>query len=350
MRSTLQTFQQTLSSWGLGGRVQKTTIAVMLAWIIGMQLSGELAHPYFAPLAALLASQGTIAESISTALQRVLGIVAGVLLALLVTHWLGQTVWGVGLIVLLSLVCGYRLGLTPPGTSQVAVSALIVLCMGDASSVSFGLIRVVESTLGAVVGVAINALIAPPHYVPAAHNSLQALAKHVQQSLDTLATSLRNTPIDQTALLPSIQALREPLGKAQAALSKAKTSLKYNLRSKPQQAQIQQLERNYAALESCVNEVAIIVRNLCEYPSQTAEIQHDYAQILQALAAQVQALNEQHNQQQARQQFISSRVRLEEKALSLPQITPASWVFVGAAIASAERMSKDLLLTLQARI
>jgi hypothetical protein len=94
-----------------------------------------------------------------------------------------------------------------------------------------------------------------------------------------------------------------------------------------------------------VNEAAIIVRNLCEYPSQTAEIQHDYAQILQALAAQVQALNEQHNQQQARQQFISSRVQLEEKALSLPQITPASWVFVGAAIASAERMSKDLLLT-----
>jgi uncharacterized membrane protein YgaE (UPF0421/DUF939 family) len=350
MRSTLQTFQQTLSSWGLGGRVQKTTIAVMLAWIIGMQLSGELAHPYFAPLAALLASQGTIAESISTAMQRVLGIVAGVILALIVTLWLGQTVWGVGLIVFLSLFCGYHLRLTPPGTSQVAVSALIVMCMGNASSVSFGIIRVVESTMGALVGVGINALIAPPHYVPSAQNSIRTLAQQLRAQLENLASNLQQTPLDQAQLQASVRGLREPFSKSQAALGKAKTSLKYNLRGSSQQQQIKQLEQSFAALETCVTEAATIARNLCEHNAQAALLNPDYAQIIQALAGQVQALEEQQNELQARQQFISSRIQLEEKVQSLPNITPATWVFVGAAIASAERMSKDLLLTLQARI
>lgn len=352
MRSNLQTFKQTLSSWGLGGRVQKTTIAVMLAWLLSKQLPSDLAHPYFAPLAALLASQSTIAESISAALQRVWGIVAGVILALLVANWLGDSVWSVGMIVVLSLALGFRLGLSQQGTAQVAVSALIVMSMGNADNLNFGIVRVLESVIGAVVGVAVNALIAPPQYVSNAHQSIQALAQQLKQQLEYLADQLADGTLEQqqAALLKQIQALQTPLNQAQTALSKAKTSLKYNHRKGAQQQQIQQQEQQFSRLQRSITELQTMGRILFESQQATAwpqapTLHAEYAQLLRALAMQVLAIAEnQHDaEQQARQQFIAIRYQVENKIPDLARVPSAVWIEFAAALASAERMSTDLL-------
>ena len=86
-------------------------------------MPGGTAHPYFAPLAALLAVQLTVAESISGAVQRVVGIVAGVAVALAVSRLVGETAWGIGLLVLLALAVGANLRLSAQGVAQVAISA-----------------------------------------------------------------------------------------------------------------------------------------------------------------------------------------------------------------------------------
>jgi uncharacterized membrane protein YgaE (UPF0421/DUF939 family) len=357
MRSKFQIFNQALQSIGIGGRILKTTFAVMLAWILGTQLPGGFSHPYFAPLAALLSFQVTIADSISSAMQRIFGIVAGVTLALVVTHLLGVSVWTVGLMVLLALTLGARLHLTPQGTSQVAVSAMIVLFIGNADSVYYAGMRVLESIIGAVVGVTVNALIAPPNYVPAAQASIRSLADAIAERLEKLAEAVDQgwSHFDQAALLENVRALRSPLSTAQTALAKAKTGLKYNLLHRTQQLQIEQLDQILNMLDHSVTQSRTIARVLFDSVTkyhvddldwrEPHALSTHYAEMLRALAMQVRALAEQQPEAdlQAREQFITSRNQLELATQSIPGISPATWMHLGAVIASAERMSNDLL-------
>ena len=54
----------------------KTAIAAGLAWAAALAADHH-SRPYFAPLAVLLVVQPTVYDSLSRALQRVIGVVAG---------------------------------------------------------------------------------------------------------------------------------------------------------------------------------------------------------------------------------------------------------------------------------
>ena len=119
--------------------------------------------------------QLTVADSITGAAERVAAIVAGVGVALIVTRIMGESTLGIGILVLLSLALGSRLKLGPQAVTQVAVSAMLVLFTGNAHTLSYAGSRIVESVVGAVVGVSINALLVPPSSLPKARAALRAL-------------------------------------------------------------------------------------------------------------------------------------------------------------------------------
>ena len=58
----------------------KTAVAAGISWFIAANLMGN-SIPVFAPLAALLTVQVTVWDSVARGLQRVLGVVVGVLVA-----------------------------------------------------------------------------------------------------------------------------------------------------------------------------------------------------------------------------------------------------------------------------
>jgi uncharacterized membrane protein YgaE (UPF0421/DUF939 family) len=60
-------------------RIVKISLASTISWEIARQIGSK--HPFFAPLAAILCLQVTVEESIQKSYQRILGIIAGVLLA-----------------------------------------------------------------------------------------------------------------------------------------------------------------------------------------------------------------------------------------------------------------------------
>ena len=115
-----------------------------------------------APLTALLVTQLTLVKTITGSLQRVASVTAGVLLALLVADVLGLHWWSVGLVIFVSLAIGQILKLGSHRV-EVPVSALLVLTLGGTTGVART--RVLETLIGAVVGVIVNAVLAPPVYI-----------------------------------------------------------------------------------------------------------------------------------------------------------------------------------------
>ena len=84
-------------------------------------------------------------------LQRVLGVVVGVLVAYGFARLAGINAWSIALVIFVSLLAGRALRLGQQGSIQVPVSALLVLVLG-ATTGGYALDRVVDTVIGAAAG------------------------------------------------------------------------------------------------------------------------------------------------------------------------------------------------------
>ena len=135
-------------------------------------------HPIVAPLVALLVVQLTLYQSLVHGLGRVGGVLAGVAVAVLVAHFVGLTWWSLGAVVAGSIVVGkvLRLG---PHLFEAPISAMLLLEVGGSGSL--GVARVEEAVLGALVGVAVSMLVAPPLYLQPAGAAIGELAERMSR-------------------------------------------------------------------------------------------------------------------------------------------------------------------------
>jgi uncharacterized membrane protein YgaE (UPF0421/DUF939 family) len=367
----LTRLREALRLWGLGERTLKTALAASIAWELGALVPGGTAHPYFAPLAALLSMQITVAESIAGAAQRVAGIVAGVGVAMVVTRITGASAPGIGLLVLLSLVVGARLRLGPQAVSQVAISALLVMFVGNASSFSYAGSRIVESIVGALVGVAVNALLIPPSTLPQALKARQTLGEAVAAALHGLASALSDGLTLESAArsLSQARALSAPRAAAAAEMDRARTSLRYNMRRRAQLAAMARLEADNETLEHAVIQTRTLARALGDALAENtkgeghakagegettprwpalASLDTAVAALIDALATSVERfagspggpspdLGAALAEAARRRHAVDLAVRA-----GLPKLTPDAWMRLGALLASADRMWADL--------
>ena len=110
-----------------GLRTLKAAVATALAFLAAMPLPGT-EPPVVAALTALLVVQVTPYQSIRSGWQRIGSVVAGVLVAILVSTVVGLTWWSLGLTVFAALVIAYALQLKEHAV-EVPISAMLVLAV-----------------------------------------------------------------------------------------------------------------------------------------------------------------------------------------------------------------------------
>lgn len=251
-----------LESWGISLQVIKTALAAGLSWTA----AGWLFHaskPYFAPLAAILSVQATIAESLSRGLQRVAGVVAGVGLAIVFTHWIGLSPWSLALLVFVGMAVATRLRLGPQGIPQVAISGLMVMALGSTVP-GYAWYRLLETILGAGIAVMVSALVWPPDLTPQAQASVKVLALGLKALLETLSQDLMG-PMRRSQLerhLERARAVEGGLRQARQAIWRAETSLRWNPWHQPAKARLSGLRRGLTVLEHTLMQIRGISRTL----------------------------------------------------------------------------------------
>ncbi|WP_228991935.1 FUSC family protein [Streptomyces sp. DH8] len=137
----------------------KSAAAAIIAWALtGWWLSAPMA--LMAPWAAVALVQGTVYRSVRTAVQLVLMITVGTLLAAGAAALTGDTMIAMVLVLPLTTLLG---NVAPVGGQGLYASttALFVLAYGSYSAPAVGH-RLLETLVGAAVGVAVNALVLPP--------------------------------------------------------------------------------------------------------------------------------------------------------------------------------------------
>ncbi len=353
----------TLEEWGISLQVAKTALAAAFAWA----LAGWLLHtarPYFASLAAILSVQATIAESVSRGIQRIFGVMGGIMLAILFTHWLGLHAWSLALLVFIAMALATRLHLGSQGIPQVAISALMVWAVGSQVR-GYAWYRALETALGSVVAAGVSALLWPPDFTPDAVESLRLLAVGLADVIRGMAEDLRHglEPDEANRHLKSARAIDAGLARARRAMKRAETSLRWNPWHRGARGRLQQLGHAIGVLDHSVIQVRGIARTLfvtldrdVSQPSGAlplvlgrglADVLEVMAEALTSYAYLIQA-QDQHaavRLEELLREAHAMRHQLIQKAGRLLAEDGGRFLDVAAVLVDLDKMSQDLVVS-----
>ncbi|GLW46623.1 FUSC family protein [Streptomyces sp. NBRC 14336] len=240
----------------------RSTAAATVAYVIALHLSPEKA-PLTAPLTALLVVQVTLYATLTNGVRRVNSVVAGVLVAVAFSLLVGLTWWSLALVILASLAVGHLVRVDEY-VPEVAISAMLVLGVTSVGDTAWA--RVLETLIGAVVGLGCNLLLAPPVWVDEAGESIEGLARRVRQLMLSMGEEAAGrTPVERaTARLYEARRLDHDIVEVDAALRQAEDSLRLNPRVREGLLHRVVLRTGLDTLEICTVVLRVIARTLTD--------------------------------------------------------------------------------------
>ncbi|GAA3377729.1 aromatic acid exporter family protein [Streptomyces sannanensis] len=235
----------------------RSTGAAVLSYVVALQLSSEPA-PLTAPLTALLVVQVTLYTTLTTSIRRVNSVVAGVVIAIGFSALVGLSWWSLGLVILASLVIGHFVRVDE-FVPEVAISAMLVLGVTRVAATAWD--RVLETLIGAVVGLLFNTVLVPPVWVRSANEAIADLAARMHGLLAHIGEELSGpTPWQEAAArLHEARRLDHDIVQVDAALRQAEDSLRMNPRVKEGLLHRLVLRTGLDTLEIC----AVVLRVAC---------------------------------------------------------------------------------------
>ncbi|WP_198588186.1 FUSC family protein [Geodermatophilus chilensis] len=212
-------------------RAARLTGATVAAFLVAQVVGLHTPPPLIAALTALLVVQATLSSTLVNGVQRVLSVVSGVALAVLLAAVVGLTWWSLAALVATSILVGQLLRLGPH-LVEVPISAMLVLGASGAESV--GAARVVETLIGAAVGVLVNVVFPPAVQTRYATQALERFADEIACLLHDAASTLHAgpvTPEQSTRWLEDARRLNRHAPRVDRALAHAEESRRLNLRA-----------------------------------------------------------------------------------------------------------------------
>ncbi|MET8183532.1 aromatic acid exporter family protein [Streptomyces sp. NPDC005336] len=338
----------------------RSAAAATIAYVVALKLSKEPA-PLTAPLTALLVVQVTLYATLTTGIRRVNSVVVGVLIAIGFSALVGLTWWSLGLIIIAALTIGYfvRVG---EFVQEVAISAMLVLGVTRVATTAWD--RVLETLIGAGVGLAFNFFLAPPVWVESAGKSIEDLARRMRQLLLHIGEELGSqVPVDRAAArLHEARRLDHDIAQVDAALRQAEDSVRLNPRVKEGLLYRVVLRTGLDTLEICTVILRVMTRTLTDLAKQRTDeplFSQDVADALKDLFTHLAAAVESFavlvttqvsaNAEEAESRLASelakaqaSRDRVAQLLLRRVQEHPRQWQLHGALLAEIDRILDEL--------
>lgn len=340
----------------------RSTVAAVLSYLAALWLS-EARVPLLAPLTTLLVVQVTLYATLTRGIRRVNAVVAGVLVAVGFSALVGLSWWSLGVLILASLTVGHlvRVGEFVP---EVAISAMLVLGVSVGRVAETALDRVVETVIGAVVGLLFNVVFVPPVWTGSAGESIEDLAARIRQLLRHLGAELAgHTDVeDAAARLQEARRLDQDVVQVDASLAQAEESLKFNPRVKEGLLSRVVLRTGLDTLEICAVDLRVMARTLTDLaesrkgeplfpPGEAAALQELFLHLAAAVDAFAVLITTEDSDdaERAESRLLrelsashESRDRIARLLLAGVQRHPRQWQLHGALLAEIDRMLDEL--------
>jgi uncharacterized membrane protein YgaE (UPF0421/DUF939 family) len=279
-------------------RAIRLTGAAVAAFVVASLWFPETV-PILAPLTALLVVEVTLKDIVTSGLQRVASVTAGVLVAVAFSAIVGLTWWSLGALIAISILIGQLLRLGPH-MLEVPISAMLVLAVGGAESAATN--RISETLIGAAVGVGVNLLFPPAVKAATAADAVHRYASELARLLASAADELREPITEQqaSAWMDAARALSRNIPRIDQTLQQAENSRRLNPRalvvpdtSNTLREDLESLEHTTVAVRSMFRSILDGVRDHPNPDPQRGEdLRLVFAALLGDIAAAVEAFGE----------------------------------------------------------
>lgn len=278
----------------------KAAGAATLAWAVsGWWLKDPVA--LMAPWVAVVLVQATVYRSLFKGLQQLVAIAVGTLLAAGAEALTGNTLISVALVLPVVMLLSNWPRLGDQGIYG-PTTALFTLTSGPVSSLTVSH-RLLQALLGAVIGIAVNALILPPVHLRNVRENLGSLAHATQETLASLAEALaegnwsEDTPADWRRLADRLEQRQESLRSARLWSHESlrlNPRLPWNSREKPPptlppESEDQRWSSIVAQVGAVVGTMVDIADEHRSIPAPDQQPLRDYGRLLADLAAACEA-------------------------------------------------------------
>lgn len=234
----------------------KTAIAVGIAWAVAPLMPGVTdEYPYYAPFGALISMYPTLMSSARSSLQTLLGLAAGVGLAILIVLTVGPSLWSVALAVGLgTLISGT--GWFGMGREYIPMAALFVLIIGGQHADEYSLGYVTQTAVGVAIGLGINLVIPPAPLVAEAAARIDEFQQRLATHLRDIAEAVEESwPPEHSAWAEDAGALAETSRTLRSALADADESRRGNPRAWVRQTDTRREHSRLEVLEEIAHQI-----------------------------------------------------------------------------------------------
>jgi uncharacterized membrane protein YccC len=278
---------------GFGTRitVAKVAIACTVSYVIAEAI-GPAQLAVFAPLVALFTVQTSAYATLAQGIQRVLGTVAGVLLATVWLELFGVTWWSVGAAVVIAVLAAQRLPLSFAAQAQIPIAVLLVLLLGAAIP-DYPYWRVIDAALGGAIGIVVGLVIPERPQLAPARSACRAWSDALADLLAAMADEVRiQAPLPADAAHAFVLKSRALYGVAatgRSAVAHAEESVAFNPRARSARAEVEELrsiERWLVRLTLEARVLAVTVDQMYDRPERRPRLARaDLSRLLADLAA-----------------------------------------------------------------
>ncbi len=255
--------------------ITRLTATAVFAYLLALQLPGGSTRSVLAPLTALLVVQATLFHTIRSAVQRVVGVTAGVLAAVAVAAYVPFSWWVLGLLIAGALCLGLVLRLRED-ILEVPISAMLIFSVDSHAAATS---RITETLVGAAAGLAAGLAFAPVRVQPA-KDAIGDLSRQMADLLGQMADGLAEAPDPRRATewLDRTRALRGEIDRLDDALSQAEESIRLNPRRLVAANPAAGLRDGVNTLERAATDMRVLARSVVD----SARIDSEHSPIREA--------------------------------------------------------------------
>lgn len=350
--------------------VLRLTAAAVVAYLITSVLT-EGAVDLTGALTALLVVQASAFSTLKMGVVRVGAVLSGVFVATLLSTWIGLSWWSLGAAIAVSLFLGKVLRLGEQAL-ETPISAMLIL--GVTNHDIAAEIRVLNTFIGAGVGVAFNLIYPPALPTRPAGLSLTRVAEAAATPLDAAADALAAGPVDRDEVQSWLHRVRTATRRV-ADSTDSLLALKDSRRLNPRALGTVDVEPILASgldsLEVCHQTIRhLFLVMLTQLPAEQerpdpysdelraafAVVLHDVADCLRAFGRLVVAEAE-DREEETEQALAESLDILRETQAILTELmmvdvqsNTASWLLHGSILGAVDQVLTQLNLESRARV
>lgn len=325
-------------------QVIKTSVAAIAAWLLCVVLLGQ-PLPIFAAIAALLVVQPSVNQSLAKGLERSVGVIGGVVLAFTVGYFFGNASWIVLAVIVVALLIAWAFKLGPGSANQLPISAMLVLAIG-AQTPGYAIDRILETIIGAIVALVVNALIVPPVLLQPAHLAVGRLLREVATCLEALADALDSatTSAELEALLVRTRKLRGLRDTAATAIKNGEESLTLNPRGGRHRRVLQRDAELLDRLSILVTRVLGMVRAVRDNYDESLLTEPTVAEIATELRRAAHDLRlVGRDPEGAEPTTVTAELPALTAPLAILRPHPTHWILIGSLLEDLRRVREEII-------